>query len=205
MLSLLATLTLAAQTKVDLPAAESVWVYSHAGDPTRDPYLRIWGAGGTATSGAGPSDDWSYGYLKFNLKDLPDGAPKSAELILFNIPKPSFKADSEPLQARALKGKFAAGEWTYANANDVVPGPDDTVFGEAGAKDLATDPVEIRIKFTKADFAAYLKKSGRELFLALTSKIDPNVEGGGSSKGGVYKVYSAAAEAKLRPVLHLEY
>jgi hypothetical protein len=192
---------------IDVPADSSVWVYSHASDPSHDPYLRIWGAGGLPISGAGPSDDWSYGYLRWNLASVKDPQNiKSAVLILHNVSPAALKADSEPLQARALKGTFSADTWNYSNANDVVPGPDETVFGEGKATDLTAKPVEIRIKLDRKFLDYLLKaKDSKALYLALTSKIDPNVEGASADKGGVYKVYSAAAELANRPILHLEY
>jgi hypothetical protein len=42
--------------------------------------------------------------------------------------------------------------------------------------------------------------------VALTSAISPSTEEGSSAKGGVYKIYSAAAkDVKLRPMLTLVY
>lgn len=191
------------QGPIDLPANSSVWVYNHAGDPLHDQFLRIWGSGGQATSGSGPSDDWSYGYLQFDLAKLPDAEPKTITLTLYNVAPPSLKTDSLPLQARSLKGKFGD-DWDYAKANEVVPGPDTAVFGEAAATDLTAKPVEIKIKLEKGEFKAYWRKAmdAKSLFLALSSKIDPNTSSGGDT--GLYKIYSAAAK-EYRPTLHIEF
>ncbi len=70
--------------------------------------------------------------------------------------------------------------------------------------------MQINIDLMKGpgDFKAYLAAamSGKEhaLQVALTSAIDPSAaENGG--KGGVYKVYSAAADSKVRPMLTIDY
>ena len=190
------------QKTYDLPATTSVWVYSHAADPVHDAFLRIWGAGNQATSNGGPSDDFSYGYLRWNLKDLPEGEPKSITLIVYG---PSLaKEGVDPLEARALKGTIDT-DWDYSKANDVVPGADDTVFGTSTPTKADALPQEYKLELSKASFKAYFTsaRKARALFLALTSKIDPNSDAS-NPRAGVYKVYSAAAD-KYRPTLHIEY
>ena len=220
MLTLLAFLALAtAPDPISLPATESVWVYTHAGDPAGDEFLRVWGVGGMATpEGKGAGEDWSYAYLKWDVSSLPAGAPKAAVLTVYNVNPAGFgdaaSAGSTPLEARALAGVFAGKEWEYSQSIKIHPDLAKTVFGSAAPKAWgdSKEPIAITIDLMKGpgDFKAYLAaaKAGdsHALNLALTSAIAPSTEEGGGGKGGVYKVYSAATKtAKLKPMLTLEY
>lgn len=202
-----------------IPAAESVWVYTHAGDPAGDEFIRVWGVGGMATpEGKGEGDDWSYGYVKWDAASLPDGSPKSATLTVYNANPPSFGDASAvantPLQARGLVGSFSGKTWDFSMAVKVHPDLAKTVFGAGTPKPWgeSKDPVAINIDLMKGpgDFKAYFaaakSSDTHALCLALTSAIDPSTAEGGSGKAGVFKVFSAAArDAKFKPLLTLEY
>ena len=106
MLTMLALLAIAkAPDPISLAASESVWVYTHAGNPSGDEFLRVWGVGGVATpEGKGDGDDWSYGYVNWDVNSLPTGAPKSAVLTVYNANPAGFSdvatATAAPLQVR---------------------------------------------------------------------------------------------------------
>jgi hypothetical protein len=202
---------------VSVTATESVWVYSRASDPAGDQFLRIWGVSGLATpEGKGEGEDWSYGYLKWDIGSLPDKSPKSATLTVYNINPVGFgdaiAAKATPLEARPLVGSFTGKGWDYSFSIKNHPDLAKTMFGFGAPVDWGSskEPIPITIDLMKGpgDFKSYLAaaKTGKDhaLQIALTSAIDPGAaEGGG--KGGVYKVYSATADAKLRPTLTVEY
>ncbi len=207
------------QVDIIIQPAESLWVYSHAGSPSTDEYLRVWGVSGQATpEGNGGGDDWSYGYLKFDVGSARAEAPSKALLTLYNVNPPGYgdaaTAAANPLQARALVGGFSGKDWDYSLAVKVHPGLASTVFGTGtlGAVTDAKAPIPITVDLLKGpgDFKAYWAAArggeGHTLYLALTSPIAPSTEEGSSGKGGVYKVFSAAAkEIKYRPSLTLVY
>ena len=220
MLSLLAVLTLArSQVNVLLQPSDGVWVYSHAGDPSGDEFLRVWGAGGMATpEGKGAGDDWSYGYLRFDVSTARAEPPKSALLTVYNVNPPGFGdlagAKAAPLEVRALVGSFDGKSWEYSMAIKVHPDLANTVFGigvpKAWGESKEPIPITMDLRKGPGDFSKYLiaakASETHSLFLALTSAISPSTDDGGGAKGGVFKVFSAAAkDVKLRPMLTLVY
>lgn len=207
-----------AGSTTDLPADQGLWVYAHNGDPGRQETLRIWGSSGQATpEGQGESEDFGYGYLRWDVSKLPAGPPKTAVLVLHNINPPSFKNvdKTTPLQARGLVGIFSADTWDYSMSLQVHPDLAKTVFGAALPKPwgASKDPIEIDIDLMKGPgaFKAYLlaaqSSKDHALCLALTSAIDPNTDNGPTiGASGIYKVYSAIpANKDKRPVLKLGY
>ncbi len=208
-----AVLTHGKAETITVPVKESAWVYVHSGDPTGDEFLRIWGAEGVAAPETpGGTEDFSFGFLKFEFSGLPSGKPKKAVLVLHNAAPAAFEADDlrqTPLQARELTGSFSAANW---GANTAAPGPAKTVFGIGKLLnpmektvspeidiDLLKGPNDIGEALIKAESA-----TEHVLYLALTSAIQPNSQGGSFS--GIYKIYSANAKDKaLRPVLRLEF
>ncbi len=214
MLVLLAALAL--HQSVDIPAKQSVWVYTHASDPAGDEFLRIWGIDGHPVP-AKPVDnmDYSFGYLKFDVGGAAAGKPKKAVLILHNVsPAPFSEADAKqsPLQARELTGTFDGTTWDYSKSSTVAPGDAASVFGQgklAGPIGSST-ALEIDIDLLQGpnDFPRALGKAkagDHTLYLALTSAMQPS-QSGSTGSGGVYKVYSAAAkDASLKPTLKLEF
>lgn len=216
MLAIFATVALVSSPRVDsvtLPVKESAWVYVHAGDPTGDAFLRVWGAEGMAApDNGGGAEDFSFGFLKLDVSALPAAKPKKAVLVVYCSAPPTFEEDDlkqTPLQARELTGSFSAADW---GANTASPGTAKTVFGTgklAGTLDKSK-PIEIDVDLLKgpSDFSAFLSaaEAGKEhaLYLALTSAIQPNSQSG--SFTGMYKLYSVnAKEKELRPVLKLEF
>ncbi len=128
-----------ANDPITITASESVWVYSRASDPGGDQFLRIWGAGGMATpEGKGEGEDWSYGYLNWDVSSLPEKTPKSVTLTLYNINPAGFgdadSAKAAPLEARPLVGSFKSKGWDYLFSIKNHPDLAKTVFGSGAPK-----------------------------------------------------------------------
>jgi hypothetical protein len=203
---------------VNAPVTQSIWVYSHAGDPAGDEYLRIWGVDGAATpTNPTDSENFSYGYLKVDVSGLPAGRPKKATLILHNIAPPGFAAadlKDTPLQARPLSTSFDGPKWTYDSVAKIFPGAAKDLFGIAKASGPLNDtsPIELDVDLLQGpgDFNDALAKAeastDHALCLALTSPIAPQQDSAGSARTGIYKLYSATAKDKtLRPMVKLEF
>jgi hypothetical protein len=205
-----ALLTISVATTVELAPTDDVWVYPHASDPGKDPFMRVWGGNDLAVSPSPDEmDSYSYGYLKFDLSSLNKGQKlTAAELVLKHAADPGFSqqdADNRPIQARALLGTFEEKTWQYENATKVAPDKSDTaVYGSATGTVISNgQPFTLTIDLLKgpAKFAERLE-TGSTLALALTSTIDPQVGG----MRAVYKVYSKDAENESnRPKLRLTF
>ena len=168
--------------------------------------------------GKGEGDDWSYGYVNWDVSSLPGGAPKAALLTVYNANPAGFgdvaTATAAPLQVRGLVGSFTGKGWDYSLSIKIHPDLAATVFGASVPKAWgdSKEPISISFDLMKGpgDFKAYLAAAkasdAHTLNLAFTSAIDPNTTDGGGGKGGVYKIYSAATKtANLKPTLTLEY
>ncbi|MFY9234229.1 MAG: hypothetical protein WAO58_07190 [Fimbriimonadaceae bacterium] len=199
---------------IDLIPTDDVWVYPNAGDPSKDAYLRFWGAGGKSVPGPGESaEDFSYSYLKWSLRDLPDGAKvTSATLILTHVANSQLSAadiKASPVEVRALSGGFTEKGWSYATAEKIIPDRSG-VFGKGGPASMVKDKetlFEINLALTPTasdagSFRAYFERAlageGKELGLALVSAVDPS-----SGSGAIYKIFSKDGPKEFRPVLRL--
>lgn len=201
-------LTGRAPTTIDLEPVENVWVYSHASDPTNDPYLRCWGGDGKSVApNAAEAENFSYSYLQFDLSSLPKNFKlNEAKLILTHIPKPAYSLDvarANPLEVRSLPGTFTEKTWTFENVTTLSPKAGvDGMYGWASPEKLPTDDQSftISIDLLKTDtfktaIAQYAKDS-KPMPMALTSSIDPESK-------AVYKLYSRYGPTGKHPVLHL--
>lgn len=201
-----AGLALAAST-LQLQPTDDVWVYPHAGDPSKDAYLRVWGSGGRAVAqDAVDTTDFGYSYLRFkvpaDLKSL-----KGAKLTLTHIAGPGYDKDFSkafPIQVHGLKGTFEEKAWSYDLINKVQP-IGEKIFGTGWAENLSADkPFQIVIDLGKPEFYEYISaasKSGGDLYLALCTKVDVAEVGMKS----MYKVFSKDAETDAnKPKLVLE-
>jgi hypothetical protein len=196
----------------DLMPSDDVWVYPHASDPMKDPFLRAWGAGGKSVASA-PDEggEFSYSYLKWDLSSVPKTVMVvEAKLILTLVADPGYTeelAKSNPLEVRPVGADFAEKTWTFEKSASIAPQSGDKGFFGSGfpvgwKKDGKDIRIEIDLLKGPKDFAAYLKESlaAGKAALAITSKMDPSEAG----RTGVYKWYSKDAEKKeVRPVLHL--
>jgi len=200
-----AGLALAAST-LQLQPTDDVWVYPHAGDPSKDAYLRVWGSGGRAVAqDAVDTTDFGYSYLCFKVPaDL--RSLKGAKLLLTHIAGPGYDKDFSkafPLQVHPLKGSFEEKSWSYDQVSKIQP--TDKVFGTGWAENLSADkPFQIVIDLSKPEFYEYVAaaaKSGGELSLALCAKVDVAEVGMKS----MYKIFSKDAETDAnKPKLVLE-
>ncbi len=198
-------LTVVAALSLSLIPTDDIWVYSHAGDPQSDVYLRVWGADGVAVPAKTDDiENFGFSYLKFDLSPIPAGAKLiSAKLILTHIAKAGFTADLSkklPLEARALSAEFKEKTWTYDLASKLRPGE---LYGTAALKPPAEEK-EFAVEL-KLDKEAFLKdfKSAKKVFaIALTTKLSP-AEGGQST---IYKFFSKDyTNAAFKPKLKLEF
>lgn len=195
-------------------ANASVWVYTHAGDPAHDPFLRVWGSSGFASVKDGGSlDDLSFGYLRFPTQNLKLEGAKSLKLVLYELNPPPYdplRIIGAPLEVRALTGSFDPETWQAADAANVQPSGKTTIFGTGypSAAIDKTSPIKIEIDLTPRlkEITAYAKDEQARypgfLYFSLTSIIDPADSSPDAMKAGVYKIYSASAEkVELRPQL----
>lgn len=199
---------------IDLIPTDDVWVYPNAGDPSKDAYLRFWGAGGKSVPAPGESaEDFSYSYLKWNLKDVPEGAKvTSATLILTHVANSELTASdikAGPVEVRALSGGFTEKGWSYDTAEKIIP-ERSGIFGKGGPGSMVKDKetqfeINLALSPTPSDpgtFRAYLERAlaseAKEIGLALVSAVDPS-----SGRGTIYKVYSKDGPKEFRPVLRL--
>lgn len=194
-------------SQVVVKADRSAWVYLHASDPTGDEFLRVWGSNGQATSDSGGDNgEFSYGYLGFDLKSVPTGSPRTAVLVVYNVAPPGFSpedAKGSPLEARALRGRFDT-----SLGPDVAPDGPKTIFGTGhlvpSADSKAPTEIDIDLLHGPGDFKSALARaeggSDHELFLALTSTMDPSV----GEMSTIYKVHAAHVQnPRLAPTLRL--
>ncbi len=195
----------------ELPPSDDAWVYPHADDPSRDPFLRVWGSGGRSVDEPGRTpEDFSYAYLRFDLSPLPKRVKVlEAALLLTHVPNPSFSAaDAEraPLEVRPLAGDFTEKGWNYADSAKVHPdGGKDALLGAASPKPGAPDKeFGVTIDLLKLGRLPALLTKALEgerpaLRVALTSALDPSEAG----NRAVYKVYSKDGPKEFRPTLRL--
>ncbi len=214
LLALAALVSMAPQT-VSLIPKETIWVYENASSPSDGTFLRAWGVEGKPCPAEGEElAAYSYSFVKWDLSDLPAGAKLvSATIELNNIPDPGFSVASSkkaPIEARALTSDFDAKKWTFDLATKIRPdGTKAGLLGSGYAKVITTgSPVAISINLTAKDspflkaFAAAQTSASHSLSLALTSSLDPSVDG----RTSVYKVYGQnEAKENLRPKLVLTF
>lgn len=212
-LSLLATpCTSAVSETYLLDPSDDAWVYPHASDPAKDPYLRVWGVAGVAAAPKGEApDDYSYSYMAFDLSPLPKNVKLiEASLNLFQTPDPGYTADASkaaPIEIRTLVGGFAEKGWDYSQVNKVYPDPAKEAIIATGFPEKWESgkpvPVQINLLAPNSGFPKLLPRllSGEKpvFQFALTSRLDPS-EGG---RTAVYKLFSKDGPKETRPVLKL--
>ncbi|HEY0866236.1 MAG TPA: hypothetical protein VGE01_02595, partial [Fimbriimonas sp.] len=155
-------------------------------------------------------DAYSYGYLRFDLKDLPkDSKITKADLLLTHTADPAYTLSlvkDNPLEVRPLKGVFTEKDWEYDLVTKISPDEENgSVLGSAHPETINADgkTFVLTIDLLKGPGAfAKAAVGGQALHVALTSKISPEVGG----QRAVYKVYSKDAETEAnRPKLVLSY
>ena len=197
---------------ITLEPSADAWVYTHATDGGRDPYLRVWGAGGKSVApDASEIENFSYGYMKFTLpKDLPGGELKSATLVLTHISDPAYSKDFSkeyPIEVHELGTAFEDKTWSYDIAAKLTPSVKN-IYGTGWAEDLvAGKEFKIKIDLLKGPYSLQKSvekavKADRQIGFALAAKIDVAEVGTKSA----YKVFSHDAEnVDKRPKLVLEF
>lgn len=202
----------AGPTTLELTPTDDIWVYPHASDPSKDAYLRVWGAEGKdVAKDVNEMQDYSYSYLKFDLSKVPEGKVTSATLTLTHVANPGFDlaySKQNPVRARPLQPEFSEKGWDYAKAEDIKPeAGDKAVFGSGFAQTIPSDKeftITIDLMKGPKDFNAYVgssrASSAKALALALTACLDVEERG----QSCIYKFYSKDCEnAAKRPVLKL--
>jgi hypothetical protein len=203
MVALIALFAFQTSNEVVLEPTDDVWVYPHAGDPSSDPFLRVWGAGGAAVAkDAGEVENFSYSYLRFDTSSLPKKKLLSAELVLKSAGKEASpeEAKSYPLEVRPIEGDFSENTWTYDFV--VRAKPSSKVIFSEGLAIKKDDWIGFRFNLLseKSMFADFVKS--KTIGLALTTKYDVAELG----MKGVYKVYSKDnKDVSDRPKLVLKF
>lgn len=198
----------------DLTPTDDIWVYPHASDPMKDPFLRVWGTDSRSVPTKDePGQSFSMSYLKFDLSEWPkDEKIQSAVLYLTHVADPAFTkelAAKNPVEVRPITADFAEKGWDYTMASTIRPEVGEkAIYGKSAPTAWETGKtfrVEIDLMKGPASLQdavdAALKQPKPSLRLALASAMDPEVEGMRS----VYKFYSKDAEAAYRPVLKIKY
>lgn len=184
--------------------ASDVWVYPHSSDPGGEEYMRVWGDGEKAIDSiVPPADSFSYGYMQFDLKDLPKGELKAAKLTVWNVANEELKDDvltAAPLEVFGLKGTFVEKTFSFLDAKCQPVAPSlGKAKSEKGADGIK---LEFDLLDAKGEFAKLVEasRSAGSLGLALASKISPE-----DSRGMIYKVNTKEGPEKLRPSLSLTF
>lgn len=206
-----ATPSLAADTYL-LDPSDDVWVYPHAGEPGTDPLMRIWGVSGLAAANKGePADDFSYGYLKFDLSGLPKSLKVTeATLSIALRDNPGFTPDqakAAPLEVRLMDGDLDEKKWSHSMVTKVFPdNKKESVLGSSFPEKWEADkpvPLSVNLMQAKELFQQGFKRAmGADrpyLLFALTSRLDPSEVG----QGAIYRVYTKEGPKGSRPVLRI--
>ena len=189
---------------VTLNPTDDVWVYPHSSDPANDPFFRIWGAeGNSVATSAGDSGQFSYGYLRFDISNLPkDKKLIGARLILTQVENPSYTPElskQTPLEVRALTSEFDEKTWKYESSAKVSPVTGKDQYFGSGTLNAGSLTISIDLLKGKAIFAEALK--GPSLNLALVSALDPS-----QSERAMYKISTRdSKDEKIRPRLELDF
>lgn len=211
-----ALLALALGATLRLTPTDDLWIYPHAGDPQKDPYLRVWGDGERAVSkDAEEASRLSYSFLSFDVSTVPvDGRLKTACLVLTHMADPKFSealAKSNPIEARTISNGFSEKTWTYASLPKFTPGlSKDSIFGTGEIRSWPETGKEFKIELNLlagagkfADVLAESRRTNKPLAMALTSKIAVTATEGIQT---MYKFYSKDDRmVSSRPVLVLEF
>jgi hypothetical protein len=211
MFGLLAAAVLLPQDVTIFPT-DDIWVYPHASDPQKDPFLRVWGAEGKAVPGKDEDGAaFSVSYLKFQLKDFPAGARLTgATLTLTHAAGAAYEektARENPVEVRWLSGDFAEKGWSYDMFDKLRPSDDKNAvlgaaFPEKWPKELDFTITIDLAKNAKAWEEAWKSaQAAGVLRLALSSTIDPSVEG----RSAIYKFYSKDGKEGTKPTLKLSF
>jgi hypothetical protein len=214
LLSLLALATCLAGARddprvVDLHPIDEVWVYPHAGDPSKDEFLRVWGSGGKSI--AGPQDDlqsFSYSYLRFDVSKigLEGGKLVGATLILTHVENAGFEeayVKERPLEVRPVSADWDERTWSYSDVEKTLPSPGNTYFGRTSPTAWTPDKefaIKIDLLPGPGEFARHLREAKGHLGLALTAAVNPEEAG----MAGIYKFFSKDGPEAKRPVLRLK-
>lgn len=194
---------------VEVFPTDDIWIYPHASDPQKDPFLRVWGVGGEAVAAnADDAADFSYAFLKFDLSKIPAGKISSVKFVVTHIADPGWtdaQVKDAPLEVRSVSANFAEKGWNYEMARALQPkAGKKEFFGFASAKIAPGKTIPFEFDLWKADEFRKAFESGRKdgaFAVALTSTIDPAVVG----RGGIYKLYSKDDEkVERRPKLVVE-
>jgi hypothetical protein len=188
-----------------LRTSDDIWVYGRASDPIGDPIMRVWGDGTRSYLDTWPiGDEFSYGYLKFDLRGIPVGRYRVVEatLLLTSLAARYTRAQGEanPLEARALAPTFSEATWFFDDPAN--PAPQATLYGTGDLSAYSsTQPFPLPIDLRGAAFTSALNGAiggGREIAIALTSRILV-----GSQGGTPYRVYTKEDGGGRGPVLRL--
>jgi hypothetical protein len=187
----------------ELHPVADVWVYPHAGDPSKDPYLRVWGTRGRTVAGEQDDlSDFSYSYLKFDLAGA-EGKLLEASLILTHVAEAEDgPVEKPPLEVRPVSADWDERTWQYDRASVVRPSAGASIFGSVAPKKIAPgEPYRLEIDLMKGPAKISEAIAGaRYLGLALASSIDPQEVG----MKGIYKFFSKDGDRDKRPVLRLK-
>lgn len=191
---------------------DDVWVYPHAGEPGTDPLMRIWGVSGLAAANKGePADDFSYGYLKFDLSGLPKGLKVTEATLNVTLrDNPGFtpeQAKAAPLEVRFMEGDLDEKKWSHSMVTKVFPdNKKESVLGTSFPEKWEADkavPLSINLLQAKGLFEQGLQKAMGAakpyLLFSLTSRLDPSDVG----QGAIYRVYTKEGPKGSRPVLKI--
>ena len=208
-LALVVALAFLNPTTLELTPTDDAWVYPHASDPAKDPFLRVWGMGGEAVANQGDAGEFSYSYLSFDVSGVPtDAKLTKAVLVMTQIANPPYTADQSkqyPIEVRPLIGEFDEKTWRYDLSAKVTPdGTKDATFGTgflaAGGKADEAQTISVDLLKGPGKLGPYLSQ-GKALRFALTSTLDPTL-----GERTTYKFYSKDNENKaVRPKLVLEW
>lgn len=202
----------AAADEIVLEPTDDVWVYSHASDQDRDPFLRVWGGEHGSLPEAVGEGGGAFSLIQFDLsrldtatlQALAQGRVASAHLILTHVEtrrENAAKLSKQPIEVRAAPAKVDERNWVYDDGAHAFP--TGNPFGAyKGAIDAIGQPFEVAIDLLSGpeDFRKALAAAGGgKLALAITSPVEPE-----DQTVGIFKFFSRNSPEKMGPRLVLK-
>ncbi|MFQ3588505.1 MAG: hypothetical protein SNJ76_12705 [Fimbriimonadaceae bacterium] len=201
-----------ATDRLVLEPTDDVWVYSHASDQDRDPFLRCWGGENGSLPESFGDGGGSFSLIQFDLSRLDaaalraiaEGRVASAHLILTHVDTRRENAailSRHPLEVRGAPARVDERGWVYDDGARAFP--TGNPFGVyQGAIDAIGQPFEVAVDLLQGpeDFRKALAAAGDGKFaLAITSPVEPQ-----DQAIGVFRFFSRNAPGNKGPRLVLK-
>lgn len=189
--------------------SDDIWAYENSIDPSFDPFIRVFGNTAQAVDNQWPpSNNFSYGYLRFDLSRIPRGKVRivSATLTVTHTRNPGYSralGEQFPLELRRIEPLFDEPTWDFFGENEEPM----NVIATASLIDYvernATFPIRFNLRNPafQSWFNQALNRVDRRLGLAFTSRMNPSDQFGSQ----YYRFYTKDDPGLRGPVLEVRY